>query len=194
MPQIPLVILHHHLQRLIKAPMDQAPHMLDIRAESEFQPPLAGAQVTALRRIGLDIRVDALPVLHLAVGGNAQLEAAGGRLVIGAPVVLYHDGRGVGDALPEHLAGCPLGVGAGVVVDVVAGSPEHLHLAAAQHGDYVEVTYGVGVVRVYADVGLHEGGAALQDVVGDEPLEAEIAGGGGSLPLLCLHQLVFDML
>jgi hypothetical protein len=179
MPEVALVILHNGLERLVEASMDQTPDMLNIIAKGKHMAP--GAGPTRLGRARLDIRIDTLPMLHLTIDSDEELESAGRGLVFGAPVVLYHDRWRVVDAFAKNFAGDPGRVGVGATV-----APEELHLAAVEDCDDVDIAHAVRVVQVQTDVGLHEGGPALEDCVetGDDALEIEVAVLGISLPLL----------
>lgn len=176
MPQIAGSIFNNSLKALVIGPMDQAPYMLDIRAKGKHMAPRARA--TRSGWVRCNIGVDPLPMLDLAIYGHEELEAAGGGLILGAPVVLHHDRRGIGDAGAENLAGGPAG-GA-------TRPPEHLHLARLQHGDDIEVAGGCGVVEVEADVGLDQSWAALQNLAGrgDRTFELEGTCVGVALPLV----------
>lgn len=144
MDHTPIHILHRHLQCLIKAAMNQAPHMPNITSKSIHMLPAAALRIP-------------LPMLHLAANSNAKLKRASGVLVRCRPVGLDHDGWCGPDAGAERLAGDPAAAGGGV-----AG--EDLHAAGVHYCDDVE--------NAFADVGLDEGRPTLEDVGGDEVLEA----------------------
>lgn len=100
--------LHHHLQRLIKAPMNKRPDMPHVAPKGIRMLPLPLAAVARLCA-ALQVQIDALPMLHLAIDGDAELEGAGRRLARRVPVGLHHDGRRGADAGAEDLAGLPAG-------------------------------------------------------------------------------------
>jgi hypothetical protein len=143
MRHTPIHILDRHLQGLVKAAVNQAPHVANIAPKSIHMLPAA-----ALRK--------PLPMLHLATDSNTQLKGSSGVLVYGRPVRLdHHGGRGP-DARAEGLAGDPTAGCGGV-------TGEDLHLAGVHYCDNIECAFAGG-----ADVGLDEGGAALKDVGGDK--------------------------
>jgi len=138
--------------------MDQTPDILNILAEGKHMVP--GTMATRLGRVRIDVRVDTLPVLHLAIDGDEELESAGRGLIFGTPVVLDHDRWCTANIAAKNFTGNP-----GRVGESAALAPEELHLATVKDCYDVEIAFAVGVVQVQTDVRLHERRPALEDCV-----------------------------
>lgn len=146
------IIFNDHLQRVVEGSMDQTPGMFHVAAKCiRMLPATLDALLWRIRR---NVRVHALPVLHLPVDRHTQLERARGIFVGGMPEALNHDRWRAADAGSEDLAGLPTG---GVVGWV---APEKLHFAGLHDSDDVKIS-------ARANVGCNEGRPALQDVGGD---------------------------
>jgi hypothetical protein len=173
MPKLPILILHNRLKRLVKAAMNQTPHIHNPRPKRQHMRPTTRS--TRLWWVRLDICVHPLPMLHLSIHRNKQLKPTRRRLVFRAPVILNHYRRSIADSGPEDFGRDPGFLAAG---EAGGRAVEHLHLAGCKHGYDVEVPGGRGVVEIEVDVGLDECGPGLEDGGGarDHGYEGEVAG------------------
>ena len=140
MPQPTLEVFSNQLKPVVERAMHQTPDVFDIHTESANELPTPSS--TRRWWVVLDVGINALPVLHLAVLCDTKLETAWCFLILGTPEVLDHDRRSIAKVAAKDFGWSPGCIGAG------SRAPEHLQATIITNGDDVEVALAITIVIV----------------------------------------------